>query len=179
MRRTACRINRRFRRKPGSAAPGDANEWLKPIAAACDYECVNALFSTTIEQWPGPGVSWSGKRRLKVFSLRSDSLIEDSIAEGQWGLKPIAVACDYDGMNTFFSTTTERWRIERFIPYERNAPDPHLPWYPRAHRTGPRQGERQLKVFSVRSESPIRTNNCPNGSEALKEILTPRDKDNR
>jgi hypothetical protein len=51
---------------------GDADECLKPIAAARDYECMNALFCTTTEQWPESGVSWSGKRGLKVFSLRID-----------------------------------------------------------------------------------------------------------
>ena len=34
-----------------------------------------------------------------------------------------------------------------------------------------------LKVSSARSESPVRANYRPNGSDALKEILTPRDKD--
>jgi hypothetical protein len=90
------------------------------------------------------------------------------------GLKPMAVACDYDGMNTLFSATIERWRLERFTPCEWSAADSH-PWCLRAHPAGPGPGERQLKVFSARSESPVRTNNCPNDSEALKEILTPRD----
>jgi hypothetical protein len=80
-------------------------------------------------------------------------------------------------MNTLFSTTMERLRIERFIPCERNAPDPHHPWYLRADRAGPAPGERQLKVFSAHSESPVRANNRPDGSEAVKEILTPRDKE--
>jgi hypothetical protein len=31
-----------------------------------------------------------------------------SPSERHQGLKPMAVACDYDGMNTFFSTTIER-----------------------------------------------------------------------
>jgi hypothetical protein len=123
-------------------------------------------------------LSWSGKRRLKVFSMPSDSLMEDSNADRQWGLEPIATACDYDGMNTFFSTTMERWRIERLIPCERNAPDPHHSWHLPADRAGPGPGERQLKVFSARSESPVRANNRPNGSEVVKEILTPRDKEN-
>jgi hypothetical protein len=103
---------------------------------------VNAFFYITIELRPESGVSWSGKR-LKVFSPRSDSLIKDSIAECQWGLKPIAVACDYDGMNTFFST---RWRIGRFIPCEWNAPDSHQACYLRPHRAGP-VGGTVAKVF--------------------------------
>jgi hypothetical protein len=92
-------------------------------------------------------------------------------------VKPNAVACDYDGMNTLFPTTMELRLIGRLISCERNAPDSLRPCYLRAHRAGPGPGERQLKVFSARSESPVRTNNCPNGSEAVKEILTPHDKE--
>jgi len=62
--------------------------------------------------WAGVGRSSSGKQ---VFLPRSESFNEDSFAERQRGLKPIPASCDYTCMNTFFSTTIERWRIERFI----------------------------------------------------------------
>jgi hypothetical protein len=111
---------------------------LKELAAACDSVYMNTFFSTTIERWriersiscernapdspwAGVGRSWSGNLHLQVFLPRSESFNEDSFAERQRGLKPISASCDYTCMNTFFSTTIERWRIERFIPCERNA----------------------------------------------------------
>jgi hypothetical protein len=127
----------------------NANQWLKAIAVAgegsrnwqlaCDSVYMNTFFSTTIERWridsihfpcernapdspwAGVGCSWSRNLHLKVFLPRIESFNEDSFAECQRGLKPIPASCDYTCMNTFFSTTIERWRIERFIPCERNA----------------------------------------------------------
>ena len=134
---------------------------LKELAAACESVYMNTFFSTTIERWriersiscernaltslwAGVGRSWSGNLHLQVFLPRSESFSEDSFAECQRRPQPIGLACDYDGMNTFFSTTIERWRIGRFIPCERNA----SPVLLRAHRVGPVWGTVATVFFS-------------------------------
>jgi hypothetical protein len=125
----------------------------------------------------GVGRSWSGNLHLQVFLPRNESFNEDSFAECQRGLKPIGLVVDYDGMNIFFSTTIERWRIERFIFCQRNAPESHAPFYLRANRAGPGATERWLKSVSASSESLIGTNIRPTGNESVTQILTPQDMD--
>jgi hypothetical protein len=73
---------------------------------------MNTFFCTTLEPWPESGVSWRGALHLTAFSLRSDALTEESIAECQRGLKELAAQCESLYMNTFFSTTIGRWWIE-------------------------------------------------------------------
>jgi hypothetical protein len=155
---------------------------------------MKTFFSTTIERrriersipcernaptssWAGVGCSRSGNLHLKVFLPRNEYFNEDSFAERQRGLKPIPASCDYDDMNTFFSTTIERWRIDRFIPCERYAPESHSPFYLRAKRAGPGATERWLQSVSASSELLIGTNIRPTGNESVKQILTPQDLD--
>jgi hypothetical protein len=121
--------------------------------------------------------SWRGNQHLQVFLPRSDYFNEDSFAECQRGRKPIPASCDYDGMNTFFSTTIERRRIERSISHERNPLESHSPFYLRAKRTGPGATERWLQSVSVSSELLIGTKIRPTGNESVKQILTPQDMD--
>jgi hypothetical protein len=155
---------------------------------------MNTFFSTTIErrrierfipcernapdsQWAGVGCSWSGSLHLQVFLPRRDYFNEDSFAECQRGRKPIPASCDYDGMNTFFSTTIERRRIERSISHERNPLESHSPFYLRAKRAGPGATERWLQSVSASSELLIGTKIRPTGNESVKQILTPQDMD--
>src|SRR5450755_3480008 len=79
-------------------------------------------------------------------------------------------------MNTFFATAMERWRIGRFIPCERNAPDSHHPCY--SEHTGLiRSGEQWLQSFSARRESPGGKEPSPERQRVVKEILTPHGRD--
>ena len=74
-------------------------------------------------------------------------------------------------MDAFFSTTMERLRIERLIPCDRNAPDSASsvvpPSAPGRSGAGP-----TAQVFPAFHDSHVRADNRPNGSEAVKEILT-------
>src|SRR5450432_3369403 len=149
----------------------------RPLRATCDYQYMNTFFCTTIEPWPESGVSWSGNQHLQVFLPRSDYFNEDSFAACQRGRKPIPASCDYDGMNTFFSTTIERRRIERSISHERNPLESHSPFYLRAKRAGPGATERWLQSVSASSELLIGTKIRPTGNESVKQILTPQDMD--
>jgi hypothetical protein len=133
----------------------------------------NALTSP----WAGVGCSWSGNLHLQVFLPHGESFNEGSFAECQRRRKPIPASCHYDGMNTFFSTTTERWRIDRFIFCQRNAPESHSPFYVRANRAGPAATERWLQSVSASSESLIGTNIRPTGNESVTQILMLQDMD--
>jgi hypothetical protein len=162
-------------RLPPNAGKGCATETAKNMRAPTSgysqarspatTRGVNA--SLCVEQGPESGVSRIGKRRREgvsrgvTYSLRTASPSANTANCGRMRLP---------SRSAFFSTTMERPRIERLIPCDRNAPDSHPPWYLRAHRAGPGPGER-LKCFPAFRDSHARTDNRPNGSEAVKEIF--------
>jgi hypothetical protein len=91
--------------------------------------------------------SWRGNQHLQVFLPRSDYFNEDSFAECQRGRKPHSGLVRLRRMNTFFSMTIERRRIDRAIPCERNTPA--SPW---AGVEGSWSRNLHLKVFPPRSD---------------------------
>jgi len=138
-----------------------ANKRLQPGAARSDYEGVNAF--VYVEQWPESGVSRSGKRRRRSFPAESPT---HGGQHCRVPLQLIAVASDSPlwmpfsrrrwngcGSNGSFPATGSRTRLLRGAP---SAPG--------------RSGATATGFFSQR-DSPARTDNRPNGSEALKEIF--------
>src|SRR6266571_4552101 len=62
-----------------------------------------------------------GKFPLNLLSARSDQTNGGKNRERQRPLKLSVTWREYNNMNTFLSTTIERWPVDRLIPYARNA----------------------------------------------------------
>jgi len=162
-------------RLPPDAGKGGATETaanmrganrLQPGADRSDYEGVNAF--VYVEQWPESGVSRSGKRRRRSFPAESPT------HGGQHCRVPLQLIAVASDSTLWMPFSRRRWNgcgSNGSFPATGMLLTRHPPWYLPAHRAGPGPGQR-LKCFPAFHDSHVRADNRPNGSEAVKEILT-------